>query len=170
MKPEYILTIVVIIVLWIAVTISESIKKKKGSTGEDLGRIKEAACKILPDSSAYTIAYAKYYERESCGNHSTSYYYNYIVAIRASEMVVIPIQFAGKQIVAKEHFVIRRENVSSIRAEKEWVTFFDKTGAQICTLGVNASNTADGKYFPLNIQQPKEAQAFQNFLEQFPAE
>lgn len=167
MKPEYILMIVVFVALFIGVSIMENIKKKKGSTGEDQKKIMEVAQKVLPDCSAYTVAYAKYFTRESCGNHTTSYYYNYIVAFRAGEMVVIPIKFAGKEIVAQKHFVMNRENVGNVKTKKDWTTFFDKNGAEICTFGVSGSNTADGKYFPLNIQQPDEAEKFQSFLETF---
>lgn len=169
MKPEYILMIVVFVVLFIVASIVETIKKKKGSTGEDQKKIMEVAQNVLPDCSAYTVAYAKYFTSKSCGNHKTSYYYNYIVAFRSSEMVVIPIKFAGKEIVAQKHFVMNHENVGNIKTKKDWTTFFDKNGGEICTFGVSGSNTADGKYLPLNIQQPDEAEKFQKFLETFAA-
>ena len=167
MKPEYILMIVVFAAILIGVTVSESIKKKKGSSGEDKKKIMDAAQKVLPDCAAYTIAYAQYSFRKSCGNNTTSYYYNYIAAFRPNEMVVIPIKFAGKEIVTQDHFVLDRTNVSSIKTKKGWSTFFDKNGKEICTLGVNASNILEGKYFPLNIQQPEEAEKFRNFLDEF---
>lgn len=169
MKLEYILMIVVFAALFIGVSIADAIKKKKGSTGEDQKKIMEAAQKVLPDCSAYTVAYAKHFTSESCGNHKTSYYYNYIAAFRPGEMVVIPIQFAGKEIVVKKQFLLNCETVGSVQTKKERTTFFDKNGAEICTFSVSASNTADGKYFPLNIQQPDEAEKFQKFLETFPA-
>ena len=167
MKPEYILAIVAFVAIWIGVSIADSIKKKKGRTGEDQKRILDAARKELPDCAAYTVAYAQYFTSKSRGNHTTSYYYNYIVAFRPGEMVVIPIKFAGKEIVAQEHFLLNRENVSNIKTKNHWTTFLDTNGEEICSLGVSSSNTADGKYFPLNIQQPEEAEKFQTFLDTF---
>ena len=169
MKPEYILMIVVFVALFIGVSISDAIKKKKGKTGEDQKKIMEVAQKALPDCSSYTVAYAKYFTSKSVGNHTTSYYYNYVVAFRPGEMIVIPFKFAGKEIVAQEHFLLNHENVGNIKTKKDWTTFFDKNGGEICTFGVSGSNTADGKYFPLNIQQSDEAEKFKNFLETFTA-
>lgn len=167
MKIEYILMIVVFAALFIGVSISESIKKKKGSTGVDQKRIMDTAHKVLPDCDAYTVAYAQYFTRESRGNQTTSYYYNYIVAFRPVQMVVIPFQFAGKEIVTQEPFMLSRENVGKIKTKNRWTTFYDKNGAEICTFSVSASNTADGKYFPLNIQQPEETEKFQDFMDAF---
>ncbi len=167
MKTEYILMIVVFVLIIIGVTVSESIKKKKGSSGEDQKKILDAARKVLPDCAAYTVAYAQYFTSQSRGNNTTSYYYNYIVAFRPGEMAVIPIKFSGKEIVTQEHFVLNRENVGLVKTKKNWNTFYDKNGVELCTFGVSASNTSEGKYFPLNIQQPDEAEKFQEFLQSF---
>lgn len=166
MKLEYILMIVTFAVIIIVVLISEHFKEKKGRTGEDKKRLDEIAENLIPDSSSYTTAYAKYTKSHSVGGNTTTYYYHYIVAFKTDSLFIIPIKFGGKEIIPSDGFLLTPENVSKVK-KKNWFTFYGMDGKEICSLDVWASNTSNGKYEPLNIQQKEEAEKFKTFIEHF---
>ena len=172
MKPEYILMAVTFAGLFLAAVISQQVKRRKGRGGGDLARLRDIAAKQLDDSGRYTIAYACCSQvKLSVGRPVTTTYFSYIVAFRPKTLFVIPLQFSGREIVSHPGFRLDRENVGAVWTDKAGrVTFCATDGTELCTLSVSASNTADGPFQPLNIQQADEAERFQSFLRQFTAQ
>ncbi|WP_297719674.1 hypothetical protein [Intestinimonas sp.] len=169
---EITLIIAFFAVLFLAAWVVETVKERKGRDGEDKARIRRAAAARLENSALYTIAYAHYMDVKLGYRSSTSSYYNYIVAFRPGELYVIPIQFSGKEIVSQPAVLLTPEHVGEIRFQdkkRTWITFCGRDGAELCTFGVVASNTSDGPFQPLNIQQKEEAEKFKAFLREFAA-
>lgn len=171
MKLEYILMAVTFAVLFLAALVSQHIKEKKGATGADQARLRRVAARQLDSSAFYTMVYA-YDSQVTLGvARSSTTYSSYIVAFRPGELFVIPLQFSGPEIISHPGFRLDRENVGAVRSDKaSRTTFFGTDGAELCTVRVLASNTAEGPFQPLNIQQKAETERFYAFLRQFSAE
>lgn len=172
MKLEYILMGITVAGLFLAVLISQQVKKRKGKNGADYLCLRRIAAKQLDNSAFYTIVYSSCSQvKLSVGRPMVATYSSYIVAFRPGELFVIPLQFSGRQIISCPGFSLNRENVGAVRAGKgSQVTFCAADGNELCTLCVVASNTADAPFQPLNIQQKAQAEKFQAFLQQFTAE
>ncbi len=168
--PDMDLKKIILVAAFIAVAVvvflvKEAINKKKGESGEDLAKVRQVIDKLLPGSGSYTTAYATYMSDQSVGNRISKYYYHYAIAFKPGSLFVVPIKYSGGEISFQgSGTMLTKDNLGKLKPKGDSCAFFDKSGKELCTFCVYASNTRQDKYQPFNIQQKEQAEAYEEFL------
>lgn len=177
METKYIIIgVVVIVILFVVFYIRECINEKKGVDSEEKQEIWDIVARLVPNINEYTTAYAVWEEIQFGGGGrrvtTTTRYWYYAIAFKAGTIYVIPLSFDGGDVSYGEPMCLTKENLGMVNAKAgdSWATFYDTEQKEIATIMVGPSNTKDGKYHPVNIQQKEEYAAFVEFVKEFMAE
>lgn len=170
-KTTIIALVVVVVAVYIFVCIKDAIGKKKGVDSEEKNRVLEIARRLIPDCASYTVGYATNHEVKTAIGKTTTYYYYYAVAFKPGVLHVIPLSMNGGDISAKESFCLLPEMLGRVKLSNKGATMemFDKEKKQVLAFTLGPSYTKFGKFDPVNIQQPEEAEKFKAFSSDFAA-
>lgn len=174
---------IVPVLLWAAVIaavvyrffIKKGQNRKAAQSGEDMAKVKEAVGKVLPEAERYKLAYAHWEEQESYGRAVRTTYYRYAVAFQGQGLLVFPLSIDKKtrQIQAGRPAVLGPESLGKVKVktkEKDGapseigVWLGDKQGHVITQVTVSAENLRKSRWYPVNIVQQEECEAFERFI------
>ena len=171
------------IILWVAIigwlvytfVIKKGNNRKAAQTGEDLARVKQAVSSMSNGASGYKLAYAHWEEQESYGRTVRTTYFRYAAVFQEQTLLLFPLGIDKKtgQIQAGQPAVLTPEVLGKVTVqtkEKEGSTsrvevwLGDKEGRSIAQLYVDAENLRKNRWFPVNIAQQDQCDAFQHFI------
>lgn len=159
--------VVLFIVMYIKITLDE----KKGVNSEEKRRISEIVEDALDDGDSYMSAYGTREDFALSGSGrtivTTTNYWYYAVAFKSKSLCLIPLMFEEGDISYDEPMFFDNDNLGMVEIKNGYMTLYDKDNKEIFPFRVDASNTKDDKYHPVNIQQPEETAAFWAFAEDF---
>ncbi|MDE7172016.1 MAG: hypothetical protein K2O11_09135 [Oscillospiraceae bacterium] len=176
--PSILLWTVVIGALVYNFAIKKNQNRKEAQAGEDKQRVKRAVEPLLSGAWNFKLVYAHREERESYVRiFKTTYkttYYRYAVAFQDQTLCVIPLGIDKKtrQIQADKPSVLSPDKLGKVSVKaaekngavsqvKVWLS--DKQGHTIINLTVDAESLRKNRWFPVNIAQQKECEAFHRF-------
>lgn len=171
-SPQVLLiTIGVFVAAFIVLYIKMSMDEKKGVNSQEKADIKKIVGNLVPDGGQYTAAYAHSKEVYGSARMRREVYHYYAVGFRQDQpdhLWVIPIGVEGGKIVYTEPVRASAETVEYVGGNKHQLHLHFPGGRKnLCMITVDVSNTKTGKECRVNIQQPEEAEAFQQFAEVF---
>lgn len=167
----------VLIIGWIVYTfvIKKGQNRKAAQTGEDLARVKQAVDPLLGGAGGYKLAYAHWEEQESYGRTVRTTYYRYAAVFQEQTLLLFPLGIDKKtrQVQAGQPAVLTpdvlgkvtvqtKEKEGSVSHVEVWLG--DKEGHVIAQLYVDAENLRKNRWFPVNIAQQEQCEAFQRFI------
>lgn len=171
-------------ILWCAVVlgviiyfvfIKKSRNRKAAETGEDKERVRQAAGQMLVGVNDYQMAYAHWEEQESYGRTVKTTYYRYAAAFQGGTLWIFPLHIDKKsrQVEAGNPITLTAQNLGKVTVnakEKNGVIsrvevwLGDKQGHAIAQLYVDSENLRKSRWFPVNILQQQECEAFSRFI------
>lgn len=167
--------IVVIIGAICLTLVRKSRNRKAAQSGADKELVRRAV-RPLPDGMEDSqIAYAHWEEQESYGRSVTTIYYRCAVAFRDQTLSVFPLQIDKKthSIQAGHPVTLTPENLGKVTVNRKQkngaisradVTLYDKQGETIVRIYVDAENLRKTRWYPVNILQQEELEAFERFI------
>lgn len=157
------------------VFVKKSRNRKAAETGEDKERVRQAAGQMLVGVNDYQMAYAHWEERESYGRTVKTTYYRYGAAFQGGTLWIFPLHIDKKsrQVQAGSPITLTAQNLGKVTVrtkEKNGVIsrvevwLGDKQGHAIAQLYVDGENLRKSRWFPVNILQQQECEAFARFI------
>lgn len=151
---------------------------KAAQSGEDKESLRRAVEPLLGGDGDYRILYSHWEETEHYGRTTRITYYRYAIAFKDRMLCVFPLNIDKKtqEIRASQPTVFTPENlgkVTVITNQKNGevkhmdIWLYDKQGATLSELDVDAENLRKTRYFPVNISQKEECAAFESFMNSF---
>lgn len=155
-----------------------STNRKATQSGEDKERLRRAVEPLLGGDGDYRILYSHWEKSEYYGRTTRITYYRYAIAFKDRMLCVFPLNIDKKtrEIRASQPTVFTPENlgkVTVITNQKNGevkhmdIWLYDKQGATLTELDVDAENLRKTRYFPVNIAQKEECAAFESFMNSF---
>lgn len=173
--PSILLWAVIIGAVVYFVFIKKSQNRKAAQSGEDKARVKQVIGKLLEGMGDHKVAYAHWEEQESYGRSVKTTYFRYAAAFQGETLLVFPLGIdkktrevqAGKpMILTPEQLgkvtVQTKERNGALRRVEVWLG--DKQGHVITQLYVDAENLRSSRWYPVNIEQQEECEAFARFI------
>ena len=176
--PSIILWVIIIGALVYNFVVKKNQNRKEAQAGEDKKRVRQAVEPLLNGAGNFKLVYAHREERESYVHIvKTTYkttYYRYAVAFQDQTLCAIPlgIDKETRQVQAGKPFVLSADKLGKVTvkaAEKDGavnqvkVWLGDKQGHTIIDLTVDAESLRKNRWFPVNIAQQEECEAFHRF-------
>ena len=151
---------------------------KAAQSGEDKERLRRAVEPLVGGDGNYRILYSHWEKSEYYGRTTRITYYRYAIAYQGQTLCVFPLHIDKKtrEIQASQPTVFTPENlgkVTVITNQKNGevkhmdIWLYDKQGATLSELDVDAVNLRKTRYFPVNIAQKEECAAFESFMNSF---
>lgn len=157
------------------VFIKKSQNRKAAETGEDRERIKKAVGEMLVGVDDYKLVYAHWEERESYGRTVKTTYFRYAAAFQGQTLWVFPLSIdkRTRQVQVGRPITLTPQNLGKVTVKTKekngavsrveiWLG--DKQGHTIVQLYADAENLRKSRWFPVNILQQEECEAFARFL------
>ena len=165
MDVKFILVCVAIVAaIAVYVVAREKINLRKAAGGGDRERLEKAVAQALPGEGGYQVAYGHYEKVEQVVRKTITTYFCYALAFDATRIWVIPLDFdRGAVLPGKPVLVtgdVRITNGKEGRVRRVDCSLYDKNGASILDCVVEASNTKDDRFHPVNITQEEECARF----------
>ncbi len=168
-------SIVVLGIIIYFVFVKKSRNRKAAETGEDKERVRQAAGQMLVGVNDYQLAYAHWEEHESYGRTVKTTYFRYGAAFQGETLWIFPLHIdkRSRQVQAGNPITLTSRNLGKVTVktkEKNGVIsrveawLGDKQGHAIAQLYVDAENLRKSRWFPVNILQPQECEAFSRFI------
>lgn len=176
-----ILIVIVIVVIIFAIEYARiSANVKKGINSAEKQRVREIMISAVLNPENYTTVYGMWDVAYTAGGRNvrttTTQYWYYGVAFGEDKLYVAPLSFSKGEINAQNILCIEKKDVSMVECEIDFkgkvasAVIYDKEMKKIVSFYAGANNTKDDRYHPVNIQQPDEADAFCNWLNQWQKE
>lgn len=167
----FIITVVILVILFIIIYIKISLDEKKGVNSQEKEEVRKIITNLVPDGGQYTAAYAHSKEVYGGARMRREVYHYYAVGFRQDQtdhLWVVPIGVEGGKIVYTKPVRASSENVNFVGGNAyELQLNFPGGKDSKYILKVEESNTKMGKECQVNIQQPDEAKAWQEFAPKF---
>lgn len=176
---------IVPILLWVVIIgaviyqvfIKKNNNRKAAQSGEDKARVRQAVEPLLREAGNFQLAYAHWEEQESYARTVKTTYYRYAAAFQGEMLWVIPLGIDKKtrEVQAGEPMPFTAAKLGKVAVktkEKDGavkrleVELCDKQGHAIIQLFVDAENLRKSRWYPVNILQQEECEAFRRFIEQ----
>lgn len=171
------------VLLWVVIigaavfhfVIKKNNNRKAAQTGEDKQRVKQAVEQVMGGAGDYQLAYAHWEKQESYGRAVRTTYFRYAAAFRDQTLWVIPLGIDKKtrQIQAGNPVTLSADRLGKVTvktkekdgaANQVEVWLGDKQGHAVMELKVSAENLRKNRWFPVNILQQEECEAFLRFI------
>lgn len=173
--PSIALWAVIIGVLVYKFVIQKGGNRKAAESGEDMKRVKESVSSLLKEPEGFQMAYAHWEEQESFGRTVRTTYYRYGLAFKDQTLCIVPLGIDKKthEVQPAKPMVLTPENLGKVTVKTKEkngavsgmeVWLGDKQGHVIQELNVDVENLRKSRWYPMNILQPEECAAFQNFI------
>lgn len=170
------LWVVIIGVVIYQVFIKKGNNRKAAQSGEDKQRVRRAVEPLLGEAADFRLVYAHWEEQESYARMVKTTYYRYAVAFQSETLWVFPLGIDKKtrEIRAGEPMAFTAAKLGKITlktkekdgaVERLEVGLCDKKGHAVIQLFVDAENLRKNRWFPVNILQQEECEAFKRFLD-----
>ena len=172
------------ILLWVVIigalvynfVIKKNQNRREAQAGEDKKRVRQAVEPLLSGTGNFKLVYAHREEQESYARTVKTTYYRYAVAFQDQTLCVIPLGIDKKtrQVQAGKPFVLSADKLGKVTvkaAEKDGavnrvkVWLADKQGHTVIDLTVDAESLRKNRWFPVNIAQQEECEAFRRFAD-----
>ena len=157
--------------------IKKNKNRKAAESGEDMKLVRQAVEPLLRQVGDCKVVYAHREEQSSYGRTVRTTYYRYAVAFQSDTLWVIPLGVDKKAHTVQmgqpitlnpanlgKITVTTKEKDGAVNHVKVWLA--NKEGHQIEEVVVDAENLRKSKWFPLNIVQDEECEAFHRFITQ----
>ncbi|MCI8566546.1 MAG: hypothetical protein HFI39_09570 [Lachnospiraceae bacterium] len=148
--------------------------QKAAQSGGDKQLVRQAV-QLPGEAGEYPLVYAHWEDQESYGRSVKTTYYRFAAAFQDQSLWVIPLHIDKKthQIEANRPALFTpavlgkvtvkiKEKDGAVRQVK--ATLCDKQGHDIVSLCVDSENLRKNRWYPVNILQQKECEAFARFL------
>jgi len=158
--------IIAFIIIYIKITIDE----KKGVNSQEKADVRKLVDNLVPNGMQYMAAYAHSKEVYGSRTMRREVYHYYVLGFRGDEpdhMWVIPIGVESGKIVYTEAIRVGAENLTHVGGNAYCLLLNFPGKKNLYMITVDSSNTKLGKECQVNIQQPEEARAFQEFAPKF---
>ncbi len=176
---EYIVPVfwMAIVTGWIVyvVLIKKNRNLRAAQSGEDMDNVRRAVEQLTGGMGDFRLAYAHWIEQESYGRTVKTTYFRFAVTFADQGMQIFPLRIDKKthQVEAHSPLKLTAANLGKVTVqtkEKEGVLrrvetwLLDKQGKSIIKLYVDAENLRKSRWFPVNILQQEECDAFGRFI------
>lgn len=166
-----IIAVVVFVILFIIIWIKISMDEKKGVNSQEKAEIRKIISNLVPDGEQYTAAYAHSKEVYGTARARREVYHYYAIGFhqdRPDHLWVVPIGVEGGKIVYTDPVRASSQNVNYVGGNANELRLnFPGGKNNVYILKVDSSNTRLGKECQVNIQQPDEAKAWDEFAPKF---
>lgn len=148
---------------------------RAAESGEDLELVRRAVG-FTGGAKGERLVYAHWIESESYGRTVRTTYTRFAVAFEGEALRIFPLRIDRKtrEVEARSPLTLTAENLGKVMAtvkEKDGVTkrvetwLGDKQGHAILKLYVDAKNLRKNRFFPVNICQQEECEAFRRYID-----
>lgn len=172
--PSIILWVIIIGALVYNFVVKKNQNRKEAQAGEDKQRVKQAVEPLLSGVGSFKLVYAHREEQESYARTVKTTYYRYAVAFQDQTLCIFPLGIDKKtrEVQAGRPSVLSSDKLGKVTvkaAEKNGtvnrvkVWLGDKQGHTIIELTVEAESLRKNRWFPVNIAQQEECEAFHRF-------
>ncbi len=162
-----IIAVVVLLCLWGVWSKAQYMKKQKNE-GTDKKKVMDVMAQVMKERfDEYTYAVGNYTRTERYGRTTTYYYYSYILAFTASDMVIFPFVVKNKELLLRNCMTI---NWNAYKLGKKGLDMtFHIAGEKLIinVLKVQKSSGAEKSAEPLGIYQEAEVEKLASYLPQY---
>lgn len=165
-----VITLVVLAVLFVIIWIKISMDEKKGIDSQEKADIRKIISNLVPDGEQYIAAYAHSKEVYGGARMRREVYHYYAIGFRKDQtdhLWVVPIGVERGKIVYTEPMCLNAQTVAYVGGRPAELVVHFPGSRDTCILSVDRSNTKLGKECQVNIQQPEEAKAYEEFAPAF---
>jgi len=155
--------------------IKKNRNRQMAQSGEDKELVRQAARPLLATDGSGPLLYAHWEETESYGRRVRTTFFRYVVTYRDQALCVAPLHIDKKtrQMQVGQPAVFKLDNLGKVSLKTKekngalehmhlWLG--DKQGHMMLQLSVEAENLRKNKWFPVNIAQQEECEAFERFI------
>lgn len=149
--------------------------RREAQAGEDKKRVRQAVERVLNGAGDFHLAYAHWEEHEHYARSVKTTYYRYAAAFQGQTLWVMPLGIDKKtrEVQAGQPMMLNAERLGRIIVKKKEkdgavsqldVWLGNKQGQTLAQLVVDAENLRKSRWFPVNILQQEECEAFERFI------
>lgn len=149
--------------------------RSAAQSGTDKANVRTAAQPLLTQVGAQTLLYAHWEEREQFGRGIRTTFYRYAVTFRDRELYILPLQVdkRTRQVKAGQASRLTAAMLGKVAIKTKEANgalrqlalhFYDKEGRTILQLTLDAQHLRKNRWYPLNILQAEELEAFRPFI------
>lgn len=164
-----VLVLLVVIMVIRSIVAGNRYMKNQKETGEDKRRVQRVISEVMQDKLMdYTLAVGNYTKAERCGRTTTYYYYSYILACNAAELIIYPFVVKDGQVLLRNCMKVNwpdvkfRYKITKKRLELTFVMMGEKLAIDVPR--VQNSSGIENSAEPLGIYQETEVEKLAAYL------